>query len=98
MDASLPLLVGAWLIGANVLSFVLYGLDKQVAADTGRQRRSRIPEKTLLAVDFAGGFPAGFIAQRQFRHKTRKASYQAKWWMAAIASTGAWGWLAIQAI
>lgn len=96
MDAPLPLLAAAWLVGANILSFALYGIDKQAAANSGRHRRSRIPEKNLLVVDLAGGFPAGFLAQRQFRHKTRKTSFQVKWWIAATASIGIWGWMGSQ--
>jgi uncharacterized membrane protein YsdA (DUF1294 family) len=35
-----------------------------------------VPESTLHLVDLIGGWPGGFVAQRYFRHKTSKGSFQ----------------------
>jgi uncharacterized membrane protein YsdA (DUF1294 family) len=40
----------------------------------------RTPESTLHLLELLGGWPGGLIAQRVFRHKTRKASYQVTFW------------------
>lgn len=59
-------------IGTSVWAFWAYWLDKQLARSGGR----RIPELKLLFIAFAGGWPGAFAAQRIFRHKTRKVSFQ----------------------
>lgn len=92
-----PSLAGGMLIALavfNLVSYALYAFDKHMA----RQGHGRIPEKMLLAVDLAGGFPAGFTAQRQFRHKTRKTSFQVQWWAAAVVSVAGWSWVVMQGV
>lgn len=66
----------AWLLGVNVATLLLYGYDK-AAAGAGR----RVPEAVLHGVELLGGTPAAFVAQRLFHHKTRKGSYQARFWL-----------------
>lgn len=70
----------AWTAVASVVSFVLYWLDKR---STVKGRR-RIPESTLLGVDLLFGYPGGFLAQRVFRHKGRKRSYQLRFWLIVL--------------
>lgn len=62
---------------ASLLSFMQYWLDKR-SAQSGGQRTA---ENTLHLVELAGGWPGALIAQQAFRHKTRKASYQAVFWL-----------------
>jgi uncharacterized membrane protein YsdA (DUF1294 family)/cold shock CspA family protein len=62
----------AYLVVVSGLSYRAYRDDK-TRAQQGWQRRS---ESSLHFVDFIGGWPGGFLAQRQFRHKTAKASFQ----------------------
>lgn len=78
-----------YLMLINLTSIILYRIDKNIAAARGRGELtgSRIPEKALLSVDFAGGWMGGFFAQRKFRHKNNKLSYQWKFWLIVIAST-----------
>lgn len=60
----------AYLLGINLLTFLLFGLDKRRA---GR----RIPEKTLLLHAALGGSIGAWMGMRSFRHKTlhRKFRY-----------------------
>jgi len=61
-------------IYAAVLNFVTWHAwvhDKRRAATRGR----RTPENTLLWLCLLGGWPAGLLAAKQFRHKTVKAAF-----------------------
>lgn len=62
---------------ASLVSFLQYWLDKR-SAQSGERRTA---EKTLHLLELAGGWPGALIAQQLFRHKTRKASYQAVFWL-----------------
>jgi uncharacterized membrane protein YsdA (DUF1294 family) len=55
----------------SIASFVAFGLDKR-RAGTGVRR---VPERTLLLLSLAGGWPGAILARRHFRHKTRKPSF-----------------------
>ena len=59
-------LIGYYLAGVNLLTFIVYGLDKYKAKDN----HWRIPEATLLILAVLGGSPAALMAMRVFRHKT----------------------------
>jgi len=76
---------------ASVICFVQYGLDKRAA----RRGRWRIPESTLHLLELAGGWPGALIAQRAFRHKTRKQPFQLLFWCAAAANCAALTWLLV---
>lgn len=55
----------------NIVSFFLYGLDKQKA----KRRKWRIPEATLLGVAFMGGSIGAFLGIQIFHHKTKKVKF-----------------------
>lgn len=40
----------------------------------------RISEASLHILELLGGWPGSFLAQKRFRHKTAKVSYQAIFW------------------
>ena len=61
----------------SVIAFVAYGWDKRQA----KLNRWRTPEKTLHLLALLGGWPGAILAQRFFRHKTRKLSFQAAFWV-----------------
>lgn len=61
-------------------SFLLYRADKNRARTGGW----RIRESTLLSLDLLGGWPGAFLAQRAYRHKISKRSYQARFWAVVI--------------
>jgi len=61
---------------ASVASFLTYGFDKRRAANGGR----RVRERTLHLLAFAGGWPGALLAQRHFRHKTRKTPFLIAFW------------------
>jgi uncharacterized membrane protein YsdA (DUF1294 family) len=62
------------------ITSVAYGLDKQRAMVGGR----RVAERTLLALAFLGGWPGAILAQRRFRHKTRKVTFGVAFWAVVV--------------
>ncbi|NIC06562.1 DUF1294 domain-containing protein [Billgrantia bachuensis] len=73
----------------SVITFAMYGIDKAAA---GKGRR-RTPEATLLFAGLIGGWPGALVAQRLFRHKTRKQPFQAIFWCGVVVNCGVLGWL-----
>ena len=63
---------GLYFIVINLLTFLLYGLDKYKAI----RREWRIPERALLLMAFLGGAFGALSAMRIFRHKTRKGRFR----------------------
>jgi uncharacterized membrane protein YsdA (DUF1294 family)/cold shock CspA family protein len=83
-----PLALGALLL-VNLLTVVIYGVDKS-AAQAGRWRTA---ESTLHLLSLAGGWPGAWCAQRLFRHKSRKTSFMAGYWATVLlnmAAVAAW--------
>jgi uncharacterized membrane protein YsdA (DUF1294 family)/cold shock CspA family protein len=73
----------------SLFAFAAYDADKRKA----QAGAWRTPEATLHLLEFLGGWPGALIAQRRFRHKTRKTEYQAVFWAIVLAHLGFWGWL-----
>ncbi|MGJ7524461.1 DUF1294 domain-containing protein [Variovorax sp. GB1P17] len=83
-----PIALGVLLL-LNLLTFFVYGFDKNAAA-TGRWRTA---ESTLHLLSLIGGWPGAWCAQRLLRHKVRKTSFMAAYWvtvLAHIAAVAAW--------
>lgn len=72
--------IAAYLAIINIVTFALYYRDKKMARNGGW----RVSEKTLLMLAFFGGTPAAYYAQKKFRHKTKKSSFKAKFFMIII--------------
>jgi len=79
---ALPLWVPLLYVGASVVTFAAYAIDKSAAA-TGAWR---IAEPSLLALGLIGGWPGGLMAQELLRHKTRKMSFRAVFWVTVVAN------------
>lgn len=61
-----------YFIAINIVSFLLFGLDKFFAI----LKMRRIKEKTLILVSFLGGGVGSFLAMEIFRHKTLHAKFR----------------------
>lgn len=68
----LPFIVLIGYVVVSCITFLAYFFDKVKAG----QEQWRIREDTLQLLSLLGGWPGGLLAQRTFRHKTRKASFQ----------------------
>ncbi len=94
------ILAAVYLGGITLLSgisFAFYGWDKRQAV-LGRRR---VPEQTLHLIDLAGGWPGGLLGQRYFRHKTKKLSFQIRFWLAValhVAVVGVIGYQNLSSI
>jgi uncharacterized membrane protein YsdA (DUF1294 family) len=78
---------------ASVVAFAAYAADKEQAGAAGQ----RIPERALHVLEVMGGWPGALVAQRQFRHKTRKIRFQVIFWFIVAAHLGvAAVWLYVQ--
>lgn len=60
-----------WLIGANLLAFLMMAEDKRRA----RNKKSRIPEKTLFITAALGGSIGAMLGMWAFRHKTKHKTF-----------------------
>ena len=61
-----------YLFAINIITFLLYGLDKQKA----KQNRWLIPEKVLLGAAVLGGSIGALLGMRMFHHKTQKWKFK----------------------
>ena len=81
--------LAAWYALASLACLVVYARDKRAAI---RQQR-RTPERTLLLLGLAGGWPGALLAQHWLRHKSSKTSFLAWFWVTVAANLAALIWL-----
>lgn len=84
-----PFAVPSIYLVASILALAAYGIDKSAA----RADRWRVREDTLHLFALLGGWPGALLAQRWFRHKTRKTSFRFVFWVTVIANCAAFGGL-----
>jgi uncharacterized membrane protein YsdA (DUF1294 family) len=85
-----PSWVAIWYAVASLIAFATYAVDKGQAGAEG----PRVSERALHALEAIGGWPGALVAQRQFRHKTRKPRFQLIFWLIVTAHLGtAAAWL-----
>ena len=84
-----PLLLCAWYGALSLAAYIAYWTDKTAA----RQDRWRTPENTLHLLGLAGGWPGALAAQYVLRHKSKKASFLAAFWVTVAVNAGALAWL-----
>ena len=72
-----PVWLVVTLVVVSLVAFLTQWIDKRRAESDAW----RVPEKVLHLLELLGGWPGTFVAQRLFRHKTSKLSYQAVFWL-----------------
>lgn len=87
---NLPWQAGAVYAGASAASVLAYARDKAAA----RAGRRRTPERDLLLLGLAGGWPGAILAQQWLRHKSSKTTFRLKFWATAAVNSAALVWLA----
>ena len=78
---TLALVWAVWL-AINLITFILYGVDKRRA----KRGAWRIPEKTLLTGTWLLGGVGAWLAMRMFRHKTKHIAFQVSAPVGAVLS------------
>lgn len=89
LAGKLPLLVLGVYFATSAIAFVAYALDKSAA----RKGQWRTQESTLHLFALIGGWPGALAAQNLLRHKSRKPSFQAAFWITVVLNCGALSWL-----
>ena len=81
--------VQSWLLAVTGTTFLTYGYDKLIAG-TGV---TRVPERVLLTLAFAGGTVGALLGMRLFHHKTSKESFLERFWLVvAVQVVAIAGW------
>lgn len=89
LAGKLPSLVLGLYLGVSAVAFVAYAIDKSAA----QNNRWRTRESTLHMFSLAGGWPGALFAQRVFRHKSKKQSFQMMFWITVVINCSGLGWL-----
>lgn len=79
-----------YLIGINLVTFIIYGLDKYSAV----HKKYRVSEKSLFLLSILGGPVGAILGMKCFHHKTRKLLF----WIINILSLIGWTYLLIRII
>ena len=87
----MPIVIAAAYVVASVVAFAVYAADKSAA----RRGAWRTPEGTLHGLALIGGWPGALIAQRVFRHKSSKATFQVVFWLTVVANCVALTWFVL---
>jgi len=85
-----PAAVGVAYALASLACFALYAHDKAAA----RRGDRRTPERHLLLLGLAGGWPGALLAQQWLRHKTVKRPFRQWFWLTVGANVTGFCWLA----
>ena len=67
----------SWLLAVTGITFLTYGYDKLIAGSEA----TRVPERALLTLAFAGGTAGALLGMRLFHHKTSKESFLERFWL-----------------
>ena len=71
-DTPITTIIVFYLVILNVLTFLLYGIDKWKA----KHSRWRIPESLLLGMAALGGSVGAWLGMRVWRHKTQHKKFR----------------------
>lgn len=91
---AIPRFVPFAYLALSVATFATYAWDKWRAKRGG----DRTAEATMHLLEMLGGWPGALIAQQWLRHKSRKRSYQVRFWIIVAFHVGAWLWVGFSKI
>ena len=70
-------LLACWLVLINLVTFLVFGLDKWKAKRKEKNDKvRRVPEKTLFLLAALGGSVGALLGMRAFRHKTLHKAFR----------------------
>lgn len=88
---ALPVLALGLYAVASLVTFITYGVDKSAA----RNGRWRTRESTLHMLGLIGGWPGALLAQRVYRHKSKKREFQMVFWLTVLVNCAVLGVLTL---
>ena len=91
-------LLGCWLVIINLVTFLVFGLDKWRAKRKEKKDSvRRVPERTLFLLAAIGGSVGALLGMKAFHHKTLHKSFRfgipAILVLQFLLSGGLWVWL-----
>ncbi len=89
LTSKVPLWLLATYLFASLFTFAMYAVDKLAAKNRGW----RTQESALHLLSLAGGWPGALVAQQKLRHKSRKRSFRAVFWVTVLLNCGTFVWL-----
>ena len=70
-------LLACWLVLINLITFLIFGLDKWKARRKEKNEMvRRVPERTLLLLAALGGSVGALLGMRAFHHKTLHRAFR----------------------
>lgn len=70
-------LLACWLVLINLVTFLIFGLDKWKARRKEKNEKvRRVPERTLLLLAALGGSAGALLGMRAFHHKTLHRAFR----------------------
>lgn len=88
-QGTLPRGVAVVYLAASLAAVAAYRVDKSAA----QTRAWRTAERTLHVLALIGGWPGALIAQKVFRHKSRKLSFQFVFWVTVAVNCAGLMWI-----
>lgn len=89
LSEKIPPLILALYLGASLITFILYAVDKSAA----KKGTWRTQESTLHLFSLAGGWPGAMVAQQKLRHKSKKQPFRFIFWVTVLLNCGVFVWL-----
>lgn len=64
-------MIMSYILGVNMIAFIIFGLDKRKA----KKQAYRIPERTFWGLAIMGGAVGIWAGMKSFRHKTKHGAF-----------------------
>jgi uncharacterized membrane protein YsdA (DUF1294 family) len=89
LTSKVPGLILIIYLMVSLITYVAYAIDKSAA----KKGAWRTQESTLHLLSLVGGWPGAVVAQKTLRHKSKKESFRAVFWMTVLLNCGLFAWL-----
>jgi len=94
-------LLAIWLVAINLVTFLVFGLDKWKAKrKVKKESVRRVPEKTLFLLAILGGSVGALLGMKVWHHKTLHRSFRigipAILILQIVLPVGLWLWLRLR--
>jgi uncharacterized membrane protein YsdA (DUF1294 family)/cold shock CspA family protein len=87
--SKIPAIIPIIYLAVSIVTYVAYAFDKSAA----KKGAWRTRESTLHILSLIGGWPGAVVAQTRLRHKSKKESFRAAFWMTVFINCGMFVWL-----